>query len=138
VHRLAELVIEWMRGLISAGAPIAESLRMPNLVKAWDAGEDWICRGAPHVVIAYSLKEDMTAPQACTIALTYLEIAAASSGFGACWAGYLHMAINMSEDVRKLIGLSKRTDAFGAMLVGYPRFEYRRIPLRNDPRILWR
>jgi hypothetical protein len=27
---------------------------------------------------------------------------------------------------------------FGAMIVGYPKHEFKRIPLRNEPSIIWR
>jgi nitroreductase/NAD-dependent dihydropyrimidine dehydrogenase PreA subunit len=138
VHRLAELVIEWMRSLIKEGSQMASALRMPNLVKAWEDGEDWICRNAPHLVISYSLKEDMTAPQACTIAMTYLELAAVSYGLGACWAGYVQMALNASDEVRKIAELSPKTDCFGAMMLGYPKINYRSIPLRKKPHVIWR
>lgn len=138
VRRLAELVIDWMRTLVKANSPLAESLRMQNIINAWERGGDPITRAAPHVIITYALKDDMTAPAACTIALTYFELAAASYGLGACWAGYVQMALNMSPEVQKYVGLSKRTSSFGAMLIGKPAFEYRRIPLRNDPHVIWR
>lgn len=138
VRQLSALVIDWMRSLIKDKSPLAEGLRMENIVKRSEEGTDPIARGAPHVIIAYSLKDDMTAPQSCTIALTYLELAAVSQGLGACWAGYVHMAVNMSPDVRKLAGISARTDAYGAMMVGYPKYNYHRIPLRNTPHLIWR
>lgn len=138
VSRVAELTVAWMRSLVAEGAPLADSLRFRNIIAAWEKGADPVTRGAPHLVIAYGLKEDMTAPAAATIALTYFELAAAAAGLGACWAGYVQMAVNMSADVRKAVGLSSRTQANGAMLVGHPRYRYARIPLRNDPRILWR
>jgi hypothetical protein len=28
--------------------------------------------------------------------------------------------------------------SFGAMMVGYPKFKYQRLPLRNEPKISWR
>jgi NAD-dependent dihydropyrimidine dehydrogenase PreA subunit len=27
---------------------------------------------------------------------------------------------------------------FGAMMVGYPKFKYQRLPIRNDADIMWR
>jgi nitroreductase/NAD-dependent dihydropyrimidine dehydrogenase PreA subunit len=135
VRRLAELTVEWMRTLIKEGSELAASLRFENIVKAWEKGNDRVLRGAPATIIAYGLKDDPMAPQACTIALTYLELAALPFGLGTCWAGYAHMAINMYPDAQKFIGLSKRTSSFGAMMVGYPKFEYCRIPMRNKPHI---
>jgi nitroreductase len=138
VKQLSALVIEWMRSLIKKNSALAEAFRVENIIKMYEKGADPITRGAPHIIIAYALKYDMTASQSCTIALTYLELMAASFGLGACWAGYVSMAINMLEQVRESIGLSKKTSAFGAMMIGYPKYNYSRIPLRNNPHILWR
>jgi len=138
VKQLAEMVVNWMRVLIKDGSPLAASLRMEHIVSSWEKGEDWICRGAPHLVFVYALKDDMTAAQASTIALTYLELAAASFNLGACWAGYVSIAVNLSPEVRKFVGISLRTDCFGAMMIGHPGVSYSRIPLRNKPHIIWR
>jgi len=138
VTELAKLVIDWMRILISEKASIAESLRMQNTVDAWDNGDDRILRKCPHVVIAYALKDDMTAMQAATISLAYLELAAVSFGLGACWAGYLQMAVNMCPAAMESLGINKKCSCFGAMMLGYPQHHYIRIPLRNTPSIKWK
>lgn len=138
VAGLAGLTVEWMRGLIKDKSPLAESLRMENLVSAWDDGLDRIARNAPAAIITYALKEDTIAPPACVAALTYMELFAVSMGLGACLAGYIHMAVNNSPEVRRYAGLSQRTCSHGAMLIGYQKYEFKRIPLRNDPHIIQR
>lgn len=138
VAALGRLVIAWMSGLIQQKTPIASALRMGELIKAHEKGLDHICRNAPHLVYTYALKEDMLAASAATIALTYLDLAAVSMGLGTCWAGYAHMALNSSDECRKLAGMNERCDCFGAMLVGYPVFSYCRIPPRAKPRIHFR
>lgn len=138
VSELAGLTVGWMEELIKARSPLAESLHFDRLVEAWKNGEDRICRSAPCVVIAYGLKDDPMAAQSCTISATYLELAAFGHGMGACWAGYISMAINMSENVRKYVGLSSRAAAGAAMMVGYSKYRYSRIPLRNPAKIIWK
>ncbi len=138
VAGLTASVAGWMEGLLNNKSPLAESLRFDRLVESWKKGGDMICRGAPSVAIAYGLKDDPMVPQSCTIAAQYLELAAFGISLGACWAGYVSMAVNMSEDVRKFAGLSSRVTAGAAMMVGYPKFHYRRIPLRNPAKILWK
>ncbi|MBF0522304.1 MAG: nitroreductase family protein [Candidatus Omnitrophica bacterium] len=137
VQELAKRVIDWMIAQIKAESPFAKGLRMEKIVAAWDKGEDRICRKAPHIVIAYGLKDDGTAAQASTIALTYFELIAAASGLGACWAGYAGMAASLDPEVKKFLGLRSRENCFGAMMFGYPKYQYRRIPLRNPARISW-
>lgn len=138
VHELAGMVSDWMEELLKAKSPLAEALHFDRLVESWKKGQDLICRGAPCVVIAYGLKDDQLVPQSCTISAAYLELAAFGFGLGACWAGYVSMAVNMSEDVRKFVGLSSRATAGAAMMVGYSKYRYSRVPLRNPAKILWK
>lgn len=138
VQELAGLTVEWMRGLIAGKSPLAEPLRFEAIVKSWEGGSDRICRRAPHVALAYGLKEDMFAPAACTIAMAHFELISVAFGLGACWAGYLQMALNAHAPARKAAGLSTKTACHGAMLFGIPKFEYNCIPSRNEPRVIWR
>ncbi|MBU2102895.1 MAG: nitroreductase family protein [Candidatus Omnitrophica bacterium] len=138
VQRVSGEVINWMRTLIAQGDPMAVALRMEAMVGAWESGNDCICRGAPHIVCVYALRDDMTAPAACTIAATYFELAAASLGLGACWAGYVQMAVNAYDPARRAAGIPRQAACFSSLMFGYPAYRYRRIPLRNPARILWR
>ncbi|MEI8176071.1 MAG: nitroreductase family protein [Candidatus Omnitrophota bacterium] len=138
VHDFGDLIAQWIEGLLNANDPMAVAFRFEHLVQAWKKGEDLICRGAPCIVIAYGLKDDPMVPQSCTIAATYLELAAAGLGLGACWAGYASMAINASAKVREFTGLSHRAAAGGVMMIGHPKYRYSRIPARNAARIMWK
>jgi nitroreductase len=138
VGKLSSAVIGWMRGLVAQNAPVAAALKLENLVAAYEKGDDLVSRGAPHLVYAYALKDDMMAQTTASISLTFFDIAAASAGFGACWAGYMHMALNASPECRTLAGLNSRCACFGAMLCGYPAVTYKRIPPRNKPQIKYK
>ncbi|MDD5129841.1 MAG: nitroreductase family protein [Candidatus Omnitrophica bacterium] len=138
VYDLGGLVVEWMEGLLNAQSQMAISFRFDRLVISWKNGEDLICRGAPCIVIAYGLKDDPMVPQSCTISGTYLELAAFGLGLGACWAGYVQMAINMSDKVREFTGLPSRAMAGAVMMIGHPKYRYSRIPLRNPAKIAWK
>jgi len=118
--------------------PVAQMLGMSRLISAWDAGYDPICRNAPHLVVAYAHQQDRTAPGACPIALTYLELAALPYGVGTCWAGYFQLAATLSPAVQAALALPEGHQSYGAMMVGYPKFEYQRIPLRNEAQVMWR
>jgi nitroreductase/NAD-dependent dihydropyrimidine dehydrogenase PreA subunit len=138
VRQLAGHVADWMRHLIAEGAPLAAALHVDRVVAAWERGEDRICRGAPHVVVAHALQDDPTAPAAATIALAHLELAAASQGLGACWAGYFHAASLFWPALGTALALPKGQAPLGAMLLGIPRFTYHRLPPRPAPQIAWR
>ncbi|MDD5595668.1 MAG: nitroreductase family protein [Candidatus Omnitrophica bacterium] len=138
VAQLSGAVTDWMRAMIDEKSPLADMLRFKNIVSAQDKGADRICRGAPHVILAYSVKDEPTGAQACTIALSYFELAALSFGLGACWAGYVSIAVNMSDEVRKAVGLSSRAACHGAMMLGFAKYDYHRVPMRNSPGIKWK
>jgi len=138
VDRLAAMVIDWMRNLIREKSPLAASMHLDRVVATWEAGAERICRGAPHVIVAHGHKDNRAAPAACTIALTYLELAAPSFGLGACWGGYFNTAAAAWPPLAEALRLPVGHLSFGAMMVGYPKFKYQRLPLRKDADIIWR
>jgi nitroreductase/Pyruvate/2-oxoacid:ferredoxin oxidoreductase delta subunit len=138
VNRLARLVIDSMRAAIQAAPDIAATLHFDLMVAAWDAGIDVILRGAPHVIIAHAYKDMPLADQDCHIALTYLELAAYASGLGACWAGWLQMVMTSYPLMIEALQLPEGHVGLGAMMIGYPKHRFSRIPLRKEPPIIWR
>lgn len=138
MHELVNLVSKWMEDLVQAESSMASAFHFDRVVESWRNGEDKICRGAPCVVFAYGAKDNPMAPQACTIAATYLELAAFGFGFGACWGGYVYMAINSSEEIKKFVGLSADEVVGSAMMLGYSRHQYSRIPMRNPAKLIWK
>lgn len=138
VNRLAAMVIDWMRFCIKEKPEMAKPLHMDLVVAAWEKGEDKVCRSAPHVIVTHAPGAMGVAQSSCTIALTYLELTAFSMGLGACWAGYFSLAANFYPPMTKALNLPEGHQCFGAMMVGYPKYRYHRIPLRNEAVITWR
>ncbi|UCF84699.1 MAG: nitroreductase family protein [Desulfobacteraceae bacterium] len=138
VRRLAGHVIDWMRHMLKEQPTLARGLHMDRVVASWESGMERICRGAPHVIVAHAPKEERTAPAACTIALAYLELAVPSFGLGACWAGYFNAAATMWPPMLQALGLPEGHICFGAMMIGYPKYKYHRLPRRNEAQITWR
>ena len=90
------------------------------------------------MIVTHAPKEEQSAPAACTIALAYLELAAPSFDLGACWAGYFNAAANLWPPMQDYLELPAGHSSFGAVMVGYPLYEYYRLPLRKEPLITWR
>jgi nitroreductase len=116
---------------------IAADLHMDRVVHRWEAGTDVILRGAPALIVAHADKTDRTAPAACSIALAYLELAAVSMGLGTCWAGYFWAASLSFPPLINALALPEGHQSYGAMMVGYSKYTYKRLPLRNPPAISW-
>jgi len=138
IQPIAGLVVAWMRSLIAAASPLAETFHMARTVLQWESGKDPIARQAPCLVVAHAAKDARLAATACTIALTYLELAAPSHGLGACWAGYINTAANLSPPLLQALDLPEEHLSYGVMMLGYPKYTYHRIPKRKAPSIIWR
>jgi len=138
VKKIAIATIEFMRGLIKQNHPLAEKYNLDSLVKRFDSGADGIFRGAPALIVAYAPKEYGLATVDCTIALSYLDIAASSFGLGCCWAGFFMIASTQSASVIKILDLPEGNICVGGLMIGYPKYNYHRIPPRKDAQIIWR
>ncbi|MBF0531115.1 MAG: nitroreductase family protein, partial [Deltaproteobacteria bacterium] len=138
VQKLAGLVVDFMKQLVEANEPIAVNFGMDRIIAAWGEGMDAICRHAPHLIVAHAPKDNPLAPSSGTIALTWLELAAHSLGLGACWAGFVNAAATFYPPMLKALALPSGHQCLGVMMIGYPKYKYQRLPLRNVPRITWR
>ncbi|MBN1294021.1 MAG: nitroreductase family protein [Candidatus Latescibacteria bacterium] len=137
VRKIAETVIDWMKNTIEKHPPLAEKLYLHSLVALWDSGLDVVCREAPHILFVHAPKEKGGALYDSIIALSYLDIAAPSFELGTCWAGFVLLAAAYWPPLHKLIGLSDKEQIFGAMMLGYPKHKFYRLPLRNKADIAW-
>lgn len=138
LQNLAGIVAEWMRWMIRNMPELASPMHMDKTIQGWENGNDVILRDAPAVIITHARKDNRLAPSTCTIALTYLELAATSMGLGCCWAGYFNVAATTYPPMQKALSLPKGHECFGSMMVGYPKFSYHRLPTRKPPPISWR
>lgn len=136
--RLKGHVADWMRFMLDKMPEAALSMHMDKTLERWESGADVILREAPVVIVAHAEKTNQMAPATCTIALTYLELAATSMGLGSCWAGYFNAAANTFPPMQEALALPEGHQAFGAMMVGYPQFQYKRMVPRLTPDITWR
>lgn len=137
LHNLAEGVADWMRHTITDDPDLAAAMHLDYTLARWESGVDIIFRDAPIVIVAHAEQENPRGQSSCTIALTYLELAATSMDLGCCWAGYFQRAATTFLPLMEILSLPKGHQSFGAMMVGYPRFKYHRLPLRKPPKITW-
>ena len=138
LHRLRVLTIDWMRSIVEAMPDLEFTLTLERFVESWELGRDPVLRGAPHLIIAHANTSVITSAVDCTIALSYLELAAHSMGLAACWAGAIQVAAGLYPPMTEALKLPSEHQSFGAMLIGYPKHRFPRIPLRNHPQVSWR
>lgn len=143
VKKLAGMTIDWVKNVINM-APSDQDFTGFNLfIDAWENGVDLVLRGAPHLFIAYA-EENENNPMTQfvsvdgTIALTHLDLALPSFGLGSCWAGGLIMALNEWPPLAEELELPEGHTFIGAMMVGYPQYQYHNIPKRNKMVVDWK
>lgn len=123
---------EWLSTVIKTGgyAPLADIIGKE--------GADFFLHGAPAIVSIIAEKDNQIIPYDCPIALAYFDLAAISLGLGCFWDGFFWAAANNLPAIKDAIDLPEDYQIFGSLAVGYPKYKYNRIPMRNQARITWR
>lgn len=135
VQKIAGMTVDWMRGL-KPGDPLHGYAAW--FIRAWDGGEDVICRGAPHLLIAHVPADNPLTANDAIIALTHVDIAAPAFGLGTCWAGLVASAARSYLPLQDFLSLpAGRTTAY-AMMLGYPKHKPQRIPVRKPLQVTWK
>jgi nitroreductase/Pyruvate/2-oxoacid:ferredoxin oxidoreductase delta subunit len=135
VVELTGLAVDWMRNAVNEKNPMAEAYQMGGIVRAWDNGIDIISRGAPALVIAHGPEAYPIMTIDSAIALSYLDLAASPLDLGCCWAGFFMIAAEYWPPLAEALQLPEGHKSFGAMMVGYPKFRYQRLPERNEAKV---
>jgi len=138
IHQLAALSVDWMRVMIAEKSPLVKIYGMSGVVRAWENGVDAVLRGAPALIVAHAPSDYSGGTIDSTIALTTLELAATCSGLGCCWAGFFMVAAANWQPIKDILSMPENHSPFGALMVGYPKFRYWRLPERREPEITWR
>jgi len=137
VKALSFLAIEWMRQQLLETPEQAKNYYFDKIVDAFENKNiDMIAREAPHVIFAHA-KED-SAPwleEDAATALTYLEIAAHGNKLGTCRCGLLATPANFHAPIRAKINLPEGHKIYGCVLLGYPKYKFKRIPPRDKAKV---
>jgi nitroreductase/NAD-dependent dihydropyrimidine dehydrogenase PreA subunit len=137
VHRIAQMSIDWMKGVRESNPALYKEAKLELFTSAWGEGHDQISRGAPCLIQAWAPKDERTAPQAATIALAYAQLAAHALGLGSSWSGGINTAAQAYPPLIELLGLAEGTVSFGTILLGYPAETFARIPERKVLDVTW-
>jgi nitroreductase/NAD-dependent dihydropyrimidine dehydrogenase PreA subunit len=135
------LVVEGRERMLELAGHTANALRrLPyflGFLDAWEKGHDVILRGAPNLVLAHAEATGFDHTVDGAIALTYFELAAHAHGVGTCWAGLLMLAARDSQELIKALGIPEGHRVLGALMAGYPKYGFKRLPPRNPAKVRW-
>ncbi len=140
-QKLHWIVINGKENVRALSAEIIDYLRTTGkalqMVAEWEQGIDRVLRGAPTVVVACAPVDYDWGKQDCSIALTFMELAAEARGVGVCWAGYLTRAASAHASVRQALALPEGFTVCGGLMLGQGKFTYRWIPPRKPLSVQW-
>jgi nitroreductase len=137
IRQLSSAVIDWMKTMVAAQADLANYLNFAGLVSKYEQGEDVICREAGNLIIGYTDASYTGGVIDAVIATAHLELLLPSYGLGGCWAGFVMIALGYSQTVRDVVGLNESHAVRSALMVGYPKYSYSKLPHRNAAEIEW-
>lgn len=133
----SKLVVAWMRDMAGKN-PKGVPPYIPMLISAWEKGYDVVLRQAPSVVLAMAPDVDRNGLVHCTLALSYLDLAAPKWGLATCWAGLLQGALMASPVLKERMGIPEKFSFHYPMMIGYNSATYYRLPERKPPKINWK
>jgi nitroreductase/ferredoxin len=139
VRNIAQEIISWMNQMITEQRlhEFAIGSSFPHITREWEKGRDLITHGAPHLLITYSGKDELTATSDAIITTSYLDLIAPVYNLGSCWTGILKRAADWSPDVLALLDLPEGSMLQTALLIGYPAFNQHAVPKRKPVKVRW-
>ena len=108
--------------------------RMPELKTG---AEDTITRNAPAMILFHYDDNSEDIQSDINIAATYGILAAHAIGLGGSIMEIIPPAINKSKELRDLLGIPANHSVLSSIIVGYPKFKYKRGIKRSLNSVRW-
>jgi nitroreductase/NAD-dependent dihydropyrimidine dehydrogenase PreA subunit len=97
-----------------------------------------IFRNAPVAIVIHGLRTNFMAHANCSIAARNMEIMAKTLSLGTCWVGFLSVAAHLAKKkIERYLEIPDDHSIYGAIMIGYPKFEYRKIIPREKREVRW-
>ncbi len=98
---------------------------------------DGITRGAHTLLIFHAHKDSEEHKEDSFIFVTYATLAAQAMGLGSTIVGLVPAALNKTPELRKLFSIPDDHDTVISLIVGYPKYKYRRGIKRELKKVNW-
>lgn len=96
-----------------------------------------VFRNAPAVIIVHGIKTNYLAQTNAALALRNMEIMALTMGLGTCHVGLLTTAVEKNRKINTFLDIPKTNTVLGAIMVGYPKYNYPSILPRKSRSVEW-
>ena len=98
---------------------------------------DRITRNAPAIIIFHANREAEERTHNSLIYASYVTLAAHSLGLGATMIGVLPPALNKLKEVRDIFQIPTENEAIMSVIIGYPKYKYKRTIKRRNQNVRW-
>lgn len=98
---------------------------------------DGITRGAHTLMLFHAHKDSEEHKEDSYILVTYAMLAAQALGLGSTIIGLVPPAINKSKELRKIFAIPDDHESVVSIILGYPKYKYRRGIKRQLKKINW-
>lgn len=127
LEKAIKIIYEWMEKQLSLHWSFSRHVQTYKTT-----GMDTILRNAPHLIIATAPKDFKNGRENTISQLTYAELYATTIGLGSCWAGLFEFcAFSNYSPLLSLLNISEDRIITGAVMVGYPKYAYKKLVDRN-------
>lgn len=137
LNKIRSVTVDWLEEQYKAGHSWAQ--RYGRYVTIYrETGRDVILRGAPTLVFAIADKELRTGWDNARYALAYAELYATTLGLGTVWGGYVEQCATANhQPFLDLVPVPQGKKVCGVIMVGYPKYTYKRLVDRNPLEVIW-
>lgn len=138
LHKITSSIIDWMEEQVQKGSPWG-----PYYAGSVDifrkTGQDIILRNAPCLIVGMVAKNFLSRGRDNThFSLAYAELYAPSIELGTCWAGFFEACASSGyQPLLNLLGLPIDSAVTGGLMLGYPKYTYKRLVDRNPLQVTW-
>jgi nitroreductase/NAD-dependent dihydropyrimidine dehydrogenase PreA subunit len=130
LDKLSALTLDWIEEMSKVNASMRSYSKLIAINR--ETGDDVIFRGAPALVVAVGPRKMPIVRDNARFCLAYAELFAPTLGLGTCWAGFFEMCSSAyNKEVYDLLGLSEEQMVVGALMVGYPKYYFKRLVDRD-------
>lgn len=142
LHRITAATIDCVETMLKtppyAGSPY-EAPFAAHVANYRQNGVDVVLRDAPCLVIPIVDKNSMPRGRDNTLfTLAYAELFAPSIGLGTCITGFFDAcAASGYKPLLDILNLPENMQVTGGLMVGYPKYTYRRLADRNPLQVTW-
>lgn len=134
MENVRQCVAQWMEIEVAAKTQLSLNMHLAGALGALTRGKDVILRQAPNLIVAHAPApgSGVTPDVDAVIAVSWLEIAAAAKNFGACWCGYIMLALANHQPLSELLSIPADRRGYAALLLGRPAWRFGCIPPRSN------